>query len=76
MYMKTFIGFVYGVIYHTCNLVSTSWAIYRPVGQLVASGSACLGPTTNYVDEYNVVIELLWDFISRGITVLEVRLES
>ena len=71
-----FIGFVDGVICHTCNLVSTYQAIYGPIGQLVALGGACLGPMTNNVDEYNVVIELLWDCISRGITILEVRLES
>ena len=34
-------------------------------------------PTTNInVVEYSVVIELLWDVISHGITCLEVRLES
>ena len=40
------------------------------------SGGAYLGPASNNVAEYRVVIELLWDALSRGITQLEVRMES
>ena len=65
-----------GACRHTCNLASAAWVIYSPSGQLAASGSACLGPATNNVLEYKVVIELLWDALSRGITHLEVRLDS
>ena len=43
--------------------------------QLVALGNACLGPATNNVVEYSVIIELLWDSILHGITLLEVRLD-
>ena len=39
-------------------------------------GGACLGPAYNNVAEYRAVIELLWDALSRGITQLEVRLDS
>ena len=39
-------------------------------------GGTCLGPTSNNVVEYRAVIELLWDALSRGITQLEVRLDS
>ena len=39
-------------------------------------GGACLGPATNNVVEYNVVIELLRDDIVHGITFLEVRIDS
>ena len=69
-------GFVDGARCHTCNLALVAWVIYSSSGQLVALGGACLGPATNNVDEYRDVIELLWDALSRGITQLEVRLDS
>ena len=71
-----FIGFVDDASRHTCNLASAAWVIYLPSGQLVASGSACLGPATNNVVEYRAIIELLWDALSWGITQLEVRIDS
>ena len=71
-----FIGFANGASRHTCNLALTAWVIYSPLGQLVALGGACLGPATNNVAEYRAIIELLWDALSRGITQLEVRLDS
>ena len=71
-----YVGFVDGASRHTCNLASAAWVIYSPTGQLVAAGGACLGPASNNVAEYRAVIELLWDALSRGITQLEVRLDS
>ena len=76
MLAEWFVGFVDGTSCHTCNLASSAWVIYSPLGKLVASGSACLGPSTNNVDEYRVVIKFLWDALSHGITQLEVRLDS
>ena len=76
MLAEWFVGFADGASRHTCNLASAAWVIYSPSGQLVASGGVCLGRATNNVAEYRVVIELLWDFLSRGITQLEVRLNS
>ena len=76
MSYERYIGFVDGVSGHTCNLASAAWVIYSPSGQLVAAGGACLGPDSNNVAEYRAVIELLWDALSRGITQLEVRLDS
>ena len=76
MSSKRFVGFADGASRHTCNLASATWVIYSPSGQLVASGGACLGPASNNVVEYRVVIELLWDALSRGITQLEVRMDS
>ena len=76
MSSEWFIGFADGTSHHTCNLASTAWVSYSPSGQLVASGKACLGPASNNVAEYRAVIELLWDSLSRGITQLEVRLDS
>ena len=76
MSSERYIGFANGTSHHTCNLASVAWVIYYPSGQLVAAGGACLGPASNNVAEYRFVIELLWDALSRGITQLEVRLES
>ena len=76
MSSERYIGFADGASRHTCNLASTAWVIYSPSGQLVASGGACQGPNSNNVAEYKAVIELLWDALSRGITQLEVRLDS
>ena len=71
-----YVGYADGASCHTCNLASAAWVIYSPTGQLVAAGGACLGPASNNVAEYRAVIELLWDALSRGITQLEVHLDS
>jgi ribonuclease HI len=42
----------------------------------VSSSGLCLGPSTNNVAEYSIVIELLCDTILHGIHSLEVRLDS
>ena len=76
MSSERFVGFIDGTSHHTCNLALATWVIYSPSRQLVASGGACLGPASNNVAEYRVVIELLWDALSHGITQLEVRLDS
>ena len=76
MSSEWFVGFVDGASRHTCNLASVAWVIYSPLGQLVTSGGACLGPSTNNVAKYRFIIMILWDALSRGITQLEVRLDS
>ena len=76
MSFERFVGFTDGASRHTCNLASVAWVIYSPLGQLVTSGGAFLGPASNNVAEYRAVIELLWDALSCGITHLEVRLDS
>ena len=76
MSSEMYVGFADGASCHTCNLASAAWVIYSPTGQLVAAGVACLGPASNNVAEYRDVIEILWDALSHGITILEVRLDS
>jgi ribonuclease HI len=66
-----YLGFTDGASRHTQNLASFAWVIYSPEGLLVSSGGVCLGPSTNNVAEYSVVIELLRDAISHGILSLE-----
>ena len=76
MSSEWFIGFGDCANRHTCNLVSTTGVIYASSRQLVSSGGAFLGPVTNNMVEYIAVIEILWDAMLRGITLLEVRLDS
>jgi ribonuclease HI len=71
-----YVGFADGASHHTWNLASTAWVIYLSEGLLVSSGGVCLGPSTNNVAEYSVVIELLRDAISHGILSIEVCLDS
>jgi ribonuclease HI len=63
------------VVIHGTWLPST-WVIYSPEGQLVSSGGICLGPSTNNVVEYSIIIEILRDTISHGVRSLEVHLDS
>jgi ribonuclease HI len=70
------VGIIDGAICHYHNLTSIAWMIYSPLVQVVVSGGACLGPTTNNVAEYSSVIELLRDAIVHGILYLEVHLDS
>jgi len=65
-----FLGFVDSANRHTQNIAFVAWVIYSPKGQLVSLGGACLGPSTNNVVEYSVVIELLRESISHGVRYL------
>ena len=76
MSFEWFIGFADGASRQTCNLALAAWVIYSPLRQQVFFGGACLGPSTNNVAEYRVVIEFLWDSASHGITRLEVKHDS
>ena len=42
----------------------------------MSSGGICLEPSSNNVDEYSVIIEILHDAIFNGIQSLEVCLDS
>ena len=73
---EVFIGYVDGASRHTRRLSSAAWVIFTPQGQLLSSGGICLGDTTNNVVEYSVVIELLRDALSLGISHLQVYLNA
>ena len=70
------VGFVDGTRNHTQNLASTTWVIYSQEGQVVFFEGACLGPTINNMAKFSIVIELLRDGISHGISFLEIFLDS
>jgi ribonuclease HI len=76
MESSVYLGFVDRASHHTRKLASTAWVVYSLGGLLVSSSGVCLGPSTNNVVEYNVVIELLRDSILHGILSSEVFLDS
>jgi ribonuclease HI len=73
---EVFIGYADGASRHTRRLASTAWVVFTPQGQLLSSGGICLGETTNNVAKYSVVIELLRDALSLGISRLRVYLDA
>ena len=73
---EVFIGYADGASRHTRRLASAAWVIFTPQGQLLSSEGICLGDTTNNVVEYSVVIELLHDALSLGISRLQVYLDA
>ena len=73
---SVYVGIADGASRHHQNLASTAWLIYTPTDRVLSSGGICLWPSSNNVDEYSAVIELLLDAISHGIHSLEVRLDS
>jgi ribonuclease HI len=76
MKSSVYLGFTDGANHQTWNLASTAWVIYSPEVLLVSSRGVCLGPSTNNVAEYSVVIEILHNAISHDICSLEVHLDS
>ena len=65
---EVFIGYIDGSRWHTQRLSSAAWVIFKPRGQLLYFRGIYLGDTTNNVVEYSVVIELLCDALSFGIS--------
>ena len=57
--MTAYSIFMDGVIFYTVHLASVAWVFNSPTGDLVSSGETCLGPATNNIAEYHVVIGLL-----------------
>ena len=60
-----FYGFADGACRHTLNLASVAWVVYYLAKYLVSSGAVFLGPATNNIAEYEVVIGLLTEAASR-----------
>ena len=71
-----FYGFANGAFRHTLNLASAAWVLYSPAKDLFSSGTVCLGPTTNNIIEYEVVIGLLTKAASQDICDLVVLMDS
>ena len=54
-----FYGFIDGACRHTLNLALATWVLYFPTHDLVSLGAICIGPATNNISKYRVVIGLL-----------------
>ena len=67
MSITPFVGFADGASRSTRNLSSATWVIYDPAGELVNLQGVCLGPATNNIAEYSVVLELLTEAVDLGI---------
>ena len=59
-FSSTYIGYADGASHSTWNITSTSWVIFLPTNELVSLGGIYLGPSTNTIMEYSVVIELMY----------------
>ena len=71
-----FYGFPDGACCHTLNLASASWVLYSLAYDLVSSGLVCIGPATNNIAEYRVIIGLLTEAASQYVRNLVVLMDS
>ena len=76
MSISAYVGFADGASRSTRSLSLAAWVIYDPVGELINLQGVCLGPTTNNVNEYSAVLELLTEAVNLGIHALLVNLDS
>ena len=70
-----FFGFADGASRHTQNIALATWVIYQ-FNEVVSLGGICLGPATNNMEEYHVVIRLLTQDSSLGISRIIIYLDS
>ena len=73
--ISPYVSFMDGAFCSTKNLSSAAWVIYDPVGELIQLQGICLGPATNNVAKYSVVLELLTEAINLDIRALLVNLD-
>ena len=71
-----FYGFADGACHHTLNFSSAAWVLYSPAEYLVSLGVVCIGPATNNIVEYRVVIGLLIEAASQDVHDLVVLMDS
>ena len=74
--MIIFYGLADGASLEALNLASTAWVLYSQANDSVSLGGVCLGPTTNNIIEYHVLIGLLTEAASRDIDHLVVFMDS
>jgi ribonuclease HI len=70
-----FVEFAGGTSRHTQNVAFASWVVYHH-DELVSSGGICLGSTTNNMVEYHVVIGILTEASSLGVSRMIINLDS
>ena len=58
------------------NLASIAWVLYSPAEDLVSSGAVYIGPATNNIAKYEVVISLLTEAAFQDVHDLVVLMDS
>ena len=71
-----FYSFADGACRRTLNLSSAAWVLYSLAKDLVTSGAACIGPTTNNIVEYRAFIGILTEAASQDVCNLVVLMDS
>ena len=71
-----FYGFSDYAFYHTLKLASATWVLYSTAHELVSSSAVCVGPATNNIVGYQVVIGLSTEATSQNINHLVVFMDS
>jgi ribonuclease HI len=74
-FFPIFVGFADGASRHTRNIALAAWVIYQ-FDKVVSSGGIFLGPMTNKMVEYHVVIGILTQASSLGISRIIFNLDS
>ena len=74
--MTTFTVFSNGANCYTINLALVAWILYSPTGDLLSLGCVCLGPSTNNLAEYHVMIGLLMEALDSDVREIKVYLDS
>ena len=74
--MTLYYGFANGVCHHTLHLALVTYVLYSQSHDLVSSRGVFLGPTTNNIVEYHLVIGLLIEASSHGVDHIIVYLDS
>ena len=74
--MNNYYDILDGASFHTLNLASAAWLLYSQSHDLVSSRGFFLGPTTNNIVEYHVVIGLLTEASSCDDDYMVVFLDS
>ena len=64
-----FYDFADGACRHTLNVASAAWVLYSLAYDLVSSGVVCIGPATNNIIEYRVVIALMTEAASHDVQI-------
>ena len=71
-----FYYFADGACRHTLNIASATSVLYSPAEYLFSSGVVCIGPATNNITEYEVVIGILTEAASQDVCDLVVLMDS
>ena len=71
-----FYGFIDGACRHTLKIALVAWVLFSLSHDLISLGGICIGPSTNNIAEYQVVIGLLTEAASRYIHNLVVFMDS